>query len=112
MSLRVCAVKANTLEAKPFCSWMLERYITFRTALMDAADAVFYNPQWIITVEPDDEWTRPVTITKVNCDKYTRENPIKLDYAKELEELLAWKREREEALKAEEEFCIANGIEF
>lgn len=112
MSVRVASIEANTEKAVNFILWINERYITFWTALQDTADAVFHNPDWEITVHPDEDWVKPVTITKANCGDYRRENSLKLNYKKELKELLAWKKERENALRSEEEFCIANGIEF
>ena len=111
MSVRVASIEANTKGAASFIAWMLERYITFETALQDTADAVFFHPDWEITIEPDDNWTPPVIINKNNCDSYRSTELHKLDYNKKLKKLLAWKKEREEALRHWEEYCIANGIE-
>ena len=111
MSLRVASIEANTKSAASFIAWMRERYITFRTALQDVADAVFFHSDWEITIDPDDNWTPPVIINKDNCDSYRSAEPQKRDYHKELKYLLAWRKEREEALRHWEEYCIANGIE-
>lgn len=78
MSYRLDSCSCKNKESKYFILHMNEKNLRFDTALEQVAEAVYFNPSWVVQVKAEDGYK--ITINSNNCTKYLPDEPKEIDY--------------------------------